>query len=113
MLTAAHANHLTVMMGLDVARERHGFNCEDPQAVAAQLQKIKAEVLKYKDDPAVLLWGSGNELNLAYKNPKVWDAVNDIAQMSHQVDPNHLRWSTKSGQNRAEAFLCHERHAKT
>ena len=89
VLAEANKNGLTVMLGLDVARERHGFDYADPQAVAAQLQKIKGEVLKYKDDPAVLLWGIGNELNLEYTNPRVWDAVNDIAKMIHEVDPNH------------------------
>ena len=89
VLAEANQHHLTVMLGLDVARERHGFNYADPVAVAAQLQRIKGEVLKYKDDPAVLLWGIGNELNLEYKNPQVWDAVNDIARMIHEVDPNH------------------------
>ncbi|MDO7874457.1 glycoside hydrolase family 2 TIM barrel-domain containing protein [Hymenobacter sp. ASUV-10] len=89
VLREANANGLTVMMGLDVARERHGFNYDDPTAVAAQLQRVKAEVLKYKDDPAVLLWGIGNELNLEYTNPRVWDAVQDIARMIHEVDPNH------------------------
>ncbi|QKG54430.1 glycoside hydrolase family 2 TIM barrel-domain containing protein [Hymenobacter sp. BRD67] len=102
VLQAAHANGLTVMMGLDVARERHGFNYDDPQAVAAQLQKIKAEVLKYKDDPAVLLWGIGNELNLEYTNPKVWDAVNDIARMIHEVDPNHPTSTVLAGLNARE-----------
>jgi hypothetical protein len=89
VLREANANKLTVMMGLDVARERHGFNYDDPKAVAAQLQRLRGEVLKYKDDPAVLLWGIGNELNLEYTNPKVWDAVQDIARMIHEVDPNH------------------------
>ncbi len=102
VLQAAHANGLTVMMGLDVARERHGFNYDDPQAVAAQLQKVKAEVLKYKDDPAVLLWGIGNELNLEYTNPKVWDAVNDIARMIHEVDPNHPTSTVLAGLNARE-----------
>ncbi|QIX62697.1 hypothetical protein HER32_16570 [Hymenobacter sp. BT18] len=89
VLAEANKNGLTVMLGLDVARERHGFNYDDPQAVAAQLQKVRAEVIKYKDDPAVLFWGIGNELNLEYKNPKVWDAVEQIARMIHEVDPNH------------------------
>ena len=88
-LRAARANGLTVMLGLDVARERHGFNYDDPKAVAEQLARLRTEVLKYKDDPAVLLWGIGNELNLEYKNAKVWNAVNNIAKMIHEVDPNH------------------------
>jgi hypothetical protein len=102
VLRDAKAHGLTVMMGLDVARERHGFNYADAQAVAAQLQHIKAEVLKYKDDPAVLLWGIGNELNLDYTNPQVWDAVNDIARMIHEVDPNHPTTTVLAGANAKE-----------
>jgi len=102
VLAAANQQHLTVMLGLDVARERHGFDYNDAAAVAAQLRKIKAEVLKYKDDPAVLLWGIGNELNLDYTNPKVWDAVNDIARMVHETDPNHPTSTVLAGANKKE-----------
>ncbi|GAB3639039.1 glycoside hydrolase family 2 TIM barrel-domain containing protein [Hymenobacter arcticus] len=102
VLAAANKNHLTVMMGLDVARERHGFDYNDPVAVAAQLQIIKQEVLKYKGDPAVLLWGIGNELNLDYTNPKVWDAVNDIAKMIHETDPDHPTSTVLAGANKKE-----------
>lgn len=102
VLAAANAHGLTVMLGLDVARERHGFDYHDVAAVAVQLQKIKAEVLKYKDDPAVLLWGIGNELNLDYTNPKVWDAVNEIAQMIHEVDPNHPTSTVLAGVGKRE-----------
>jgi hypothetical protein len=102
VLADANQHHLTVMLGLDVARERHGFDYNDAAAVAAQLQKIKGEVLKYKDDPAVLVWGIGNELNLDYTNPKVWDAVNDIAKMIHETDPNHPTTTVLAGANKKE-----------
>lgn len=88
-LDSAYKYGLTVTMGLDVKKERLGFDYNDSAAVKKQLEYIKAEVLKYKDHPALLIWGIGNELNLNYSNPKVWDAVNEIAQMIHEVDPNH------------------------
>jgi hypothetical protein len=93
---------LTVTMGLDVARERHGFNYDDPAAVKKQLDHLRDEVTKYKDYPALLAWGIGNELNLDYKNPKVWDAVNDIAKMIHEVDPNHPATTMLAGINQKE-----------
>jgi hypothetical protein len=105
VLRAARANGLTVMLGLDVARERHGFNYDDPKAVAEQLARVRGEVLKYKDDPAVLLWGIGNELNLEYNNPKVWNAVNDIAKMIHEVDPNHPTTTVLAGLPQREVAL--------
>jgi hypothetical protein len=93
---------LTVTMGLDVARERHGFNYDDPDAVQKQLNRLRLEVQKYKNYPALLAWGIGNELNLDYKNPKVWNAVNEIAKMIHEVDPNHPATTMLAGVNPKE-----------
>jgi hypothetical protein len=100
ILDAASKNGLYVTMGLDVGRERQGFDYDDPQAVARQLEDIKRQVLKYKDHPALIIWAIGNELNLNAENPKVWDAVNDISKMIHQVDPNHLTTTPIAGFNK-------------
>ncbi|HSY19909.1 MAG TPA: glycoside hydrolase family 2 TIM barrel-domain containing protein [Candidatus Acidoferrales bacterium] len=100
LLDRALTNHLYVTLGLRVGLERQGFDYNDTAAVARQLERIKQEVLKYKDHPAVIIWAIGNELNLNAKNPKVWDAVNDISRMIHQIDPNHLTTTPLSGFNR-------------
>lgn len=97
VLDRAHKNGLLVTMGIEVARERHGFDYNDEAAVAAQLENIKKEILMYKDHPALLMWGIGNELNLRATNPKVWDAVNDISEYIHKVDPNHLTTTSLAG----------------
>ncbi len=99
VLGEAHNLGLTVTMGLDVARERHGFNYDDTVAVRKQLERLRLEVIKYRNSPALLMWGIGNELNLNYKNPKVWDAVNDIAKMIHQEDPYHPVTTMLAGVN--------------
>lgn len=106
-----HANSLglTVTMGLNVARERHGFDYNDTAAVKQQLENLRIEVRKYKDYPALLIWGIGNELNLNYTNPKVWDAVNNIAKMIHQEDPNHLTTTMLAGINKKEIDHIKER----
>ncbi|HEY4414930.1 MAG TPA: hypothetical protein VGO57_04480 [Verrucomicrobiae bacterium] len=97
ILDNAVKNGLYVTMGLDIQRERLGFDYNDPAAVARQLARVKTEVLKYKDSPALIIWAIGNELNLDAHNPKVWDAVNDISKMIHQVDPNHLTTTPLAG----------------
>ena len=56
-------------------------------------------VTAYKDHPALLIWGIGNELNLGASNPKVWDAVNEISEMIHEIDPNHLTTTMLAGIN--------------
>ena len=97
LLDKAHANGVTVSLGLPVKAERHGMDYDDPEAVAEQLEAVRQEVLKYRDHPAVLTWLIGNELNHSYTNPAVWDAVNDIAKMIHEMDPNHPVSSTLAG----------------
>lgn len=97
VLDAAHALGLTVSLCLNIARERHGFDYDDPAAVAQQFEEAKATVLKYKDHPALLTWVIGNELNYDYQNPAVYDAVNDIAAMIHELDGNHPATTTTAG----------------
>jgi hypothetical protein len=109
VLDTAQKYGLTVLMGLDVARERHGFNYDDTVAVRKQLEKLRAEVLKYRNHPALLAWGIGNELNLQYKNPKVWNAVNDISRMIHKLDPNHPACTVLAGVKKELADNIKER----
>jgi hypothetical protein len=89
LLDTAHAHGITVALGLSMTAERHGFDYDDADAVARQLETVRNEVLKYKDHPALLFWLVGNELNKSYTNPSVWDAVDDVAEMIHELDPNH------------------------
>lgn len=111
VLDEAYKNGLMVTMGIEVARERHGFDYNDEAAVKEQLERIKQEVIALKDHPALLIWGIGNELNLRYTNPKVWDAVNDISKMIHEIDPNHLTTTALAGISKKEVDLIKERCA--
>jgi len=109
ILDEAYKNGLTVTMGIEVARERHGFDYDDAVAVKEQLENIRKEVLALKDHPALIIWAIGNELNLHYTNPKVWDAVNEISEMIHKVDTNHLTTTTLAGISKREVDLIKER----
>lgn len=102
ILDEAHKNGLMVLMGLDVARERHGFDYNDSVQVKKQFDILKEEVLQLKDHPALLGWAIGNELNLRASNLKVYDAVNDISKMIHKVDGNHPTTTTMAGIGKRE-----------
>ncbi len=97
VLDRAQKSGLKVLMGLELIPERRGFNYDDPAAIARQLGEIKEQVLKYKDHPALLGWIIGNELNLLAKNPKVWNAVSDVAAFIHQADRNHPATTALAG----------------
>ena len=109
VLDEAYENGIMVTMGIEVGRERHGFDYDDPEEVNKQLLDIKEQVLALKDHPALLIWGIGNELNLHYENPKVWDAVNEISEMIHEVDPNHLTTTSLAGIGEQEVKYIKER----
>lgn len=91
LLDQAHALGLTVTVGIWLGHERHGFDYDDPQQVAEQLERVRRLVLRYKDHPAVLLWGLGNEMEGFDDggNPAVWSAVNDVAALVKRLDPHH------------------------
>jgi hypothetical protein len=97
ILDEAAAHGLTVALCIDIGRERHGFDYDDEAAVARQLEFTHREVRKYKDHAALLLWMIGNEPNLEFRNPRVFDAINDISRMIHDVDGAHPTTTALAG----------------
>jgi len=97
LLDNAFEHGVTVMLCIEIGRERLGFDYDDEAAVAKQLEYARGEVMKYKDHPALLAWMIGNEPNLFYKKTKVFDAVNDISKMIHSLDQNHPTTTALAG----------------
>lgn len=91
LLDRAHSLGLSVMVGLPMTAARKSFNYADTALVRAQLDRVLAEVRLYKDHPAVLMWGLGNELELAYRgdDTAIWKAVEQAAREIKAIDPNH------------------------
>jgi len=91
LLDSAHALGLSVTVGIWLGHERHGFDYGDETQVREQLERARQTVLRYKDHPAVPLWGIGNEMEGfgSGDNPAIWTAVNDIAAMVKKLDPFH------------------------
>lgn len=89
MIDEAHDKGLMVMAGLWLEHERHGFDYSDADAVREQFEAMKARVDRFKDHPALLMWSLGNEVELSYSNPAVWDAVEELAATIKSVDPHH------------------------
>jgi len=91
LLDKAHKLGISVTVGIWLGHERHGFNYDDAKSVQRQYETAVAAIKKYKDHPAVLAWGIGNEME-GFKegnNPKIWNAINQIAEAAKKIDPNH------------------------
>lgn len=89
LLDEAHRLGMSVTVGIWLEHERHGFDYNDPVKVAEQYEKAKAAILKYKDHPAVLMWGIGNEMEGEGNDAAIWSAINNIASMAKKLDPHH------------------------
>lgn len=97
ILDSAYKLGLTVTLGLRLQQARMEMDYSDKEAVARQLDTLRKEVLQYKDHPALLMWAVGNETTLfipsRYSNffqiRRVLKAVDDVAAMIHEVDPDH------------------------
>ncbi len=89
LLDQAHTLGLTVTVGIWLEHERHGFDYADPASKQRQLAKVRRIVNTYKDHPAVLLWGVGNEVELGGDLDKAMIAIEDAAALIKTLDPDH------------------------
>ena len=80
---------LTALVGLWVNHPRHGHDYSDESMLQQQRDRIRASVRKYRDHPAVLMWGLGNEMEGDGQDPRVWRELETLAQIVKEEDPNH------------------------
>jgi hypothetical protein len=97
LLREAHTQGMTIAAGLAMEAPRHGFDYADAAAVRAQYERTIAAVEKYKNEPAILVWGIGNEMEADGADPAVWKAVNDVAREIHRRDANHPTMTVIAG----------------
>lgn len=91
LLDDAHKLGIGVVVGVWLGHERHGFNYNKADQVADQVGKVRDAIQKYKNHPAVLAWGLGNEMEGYDKadNAAIWSHLEALASMAHRLDPSH------------------------
>ncbi|GAA4450657.1 glycoside hydrolase family 2 TIM barrel-domain containing protein [Nibrella saemangeumensis] len=89
VLSQAQELGLTVMLGIWLTREKENFDYYNQEAVRALKERIRRDVLSYRNHPALLMWCIGNEMDLGTANVRAWRVIDDIAAMVHELDPNH------------------------
>lgn len=95
-----HKKGLAVVAGIWVQHERHGFDYSDPVQVAEQRRIIRADVERFRDHPAILIWGLGNEVE-AFRgdadDAPIWQELNNLARIVKEVDPTRPIMTTVAG----------------
>jgi len=89
VLDEAQRRGLTVCQGIWLGQERQGFDYNDVGQVAKQADRVRTLVQRYKDHPALLCWGIGNEMEGTGDNAAIWSAIQNLAAMVHRLDPKH------------------------
>ncbi len=92
VLDRAHELGITVVVGIWVQHARHGFDYGDKKFIERQRQRVRDAVQKYKDHPAVLVWGLGNEMEAfedGGKDVRLWKELNHLAGIIKELDSNH------------------------
>lgn len=81
---------LKVIAGLWVGQPRQGADYTDAAFRARQLAELEAVVTKYRDHPALLMWGIGNEVEVDLDDDSaVWPVIEEVAAMVARVDARH------------------------
>ena len=93
-LDKAHDLGLKVVAGIWVQHMRHDdkYDYTDPKFIQKQRKKVESIVKKYKDHPALLAWGLGNEVELHVPEElleTIWTEMNTLAKLVKSLDGNH------------------------
>ncbi|MCF0186463.1 MAG: hypothetical protein HUJ98_08255, partial [Bacteroidaceae bacterium] len=85
----AETNRMMIMQGIWLSQDSaQYFNDEYKNQVREQVADLAQT---FKDDPQILSWGLGNEINLANANiGAAWQFVEELAQLIKSIDHQHL-----------------------
>lgn len=113
LLDRAHELGLTVSAGFWVQHPRHGFDYGDAASIERQQNRLREAVLRYRDHPALLTWGLGNEMESfvpGETDVRIWKELNHLAGMIKQLDPYHPVMTVLSSATPEKIAAIHEHY---
>ena len=99
-LDKAHSLGIKVVAGIWVEHARHGYDYSDKSFVRKQRRQVESIVKEFKDHPAILAWGLGNEVELHLSDEDaeaMWEEMNTLALIVKKADPDHPIMSAVAG----------------
>jgi Glycosyl hydrolases family 2, TIM barrel domain/PKD domain len=97
ILDDAQARGLTVCAGIWLEPECSWFSYSNVEQCAKQTEKVKQTVLEFRDHPALLFWGLGNEAEGDGKNDAYWKQLEVLAKAVRALDPAHPTFTAVAG----------------
>lgn len=80
---------ISVVVGIWLEHQRHGFDYNDPESRDEQLDRVERFVRQFKEHPALLAWGVGNEVELGADFDIAIRQINDASKVIKSLDQNH------------------------
>jgi len=89
-LVLAKANNMYIMQGIWLSHDRKSYLDEEYKNKLRKQVKELAEA--FKNDPNILVWGIGNEIDHGEKANfgAAWIFVDELAKLIKSIDPRHL-----------------------
>ncbi|MBC2592933.1 hypothetical protein H5P28_01540 [Ruficoccus amylovorans] len=89
LLDRAHEAGIAVVAGIWVQQLRSGFDYTDQASLEKQRELIRQGVRDFRDHPAILMWGLGNEIAITTPgdNDAMWKELNVLAEIVKEEDP--------------------------
>lgn len=90
VLDEAQKHGMMVIAGFWLEHPRRGFSYRDLAQTGPQLQKLTEFVERFRDHPALLMWGIGNEVEAELTDDsQVWPGIEEAARIVRRLDPKH------------------------
>lgn len=89
-LELARSNNMFIMQGVDLTKDSTKYHDDDYKNL--KREEVRKLVETFKNDPNILAWGLGNEIDHEEKsNTKAaWDFVEELVQLIKSIDKKHL-----------------------
>jgi hypothetical protein len=103
ILDDAQRRGLTVCSGIWLEPECAWFSYANADHCAKQTERVKKQIIEFKDHPALLFWGLGNESEGDGTNAAYWKQLEVLAKLTRELDPAHPTFTAVAGLQEAKA----------
>ena len=97
LLDEAHELGISVLVGIWLHHQRHGYDHDDTSVRREQIERVERFVRAFRDHPAVLGWGVGNEVELGGALDIAIEQINAAAKKIKELDPDHPTFAIIAG----------------
>jgi hypothetical protein len=103
ILAQAETLGMTVSAGIWLESECSWFSYSNPAHCLKQTERVREQVLRFRDHPALLAWGIGNESEGDGTNAAYWQQLEKLALLVKEIDPAHPTFTAVAGLSPAKA----------